>query len=241
MKPPSPCTGSSTAHATDSGSTLALEQALQPGDRVVLGDPAERVRGGCAVDLGRERAEALLVGHDLRGHRHRQERPAVEGVVEDDHGGPAGRGARDLDGVLDRLGAAVDQDRLLLVAAARRELGEPAAHVDVRLVHADHEALVQVPVDLGVHGLDDRMRRMAEVRAADPAGEVDVLVPVDVPDARTLGARDDERRSGDALGDVPLAGLPDARCRRLFLQRHGRKTLVHRSIRCARTAPWPSG
>ena len=38
----------------------------------------------------------------------------------------------------------VEEHRLLVVAAARRELGQPAADLDVRLVHADHEALVQV-------------------------------------------------------------------------------------------------
>ena len=65
---------------------------------------------------------------------------------------PAGRpvAARDLDRVLDRLRARVDEQRALLVAAAGRELREPPADLDVRLVHPDHEALVQVAVDLFV-------------------------------------------------------------------------------------------
>ena len=189
---------------------VALEEVLQRGDRVVLGDAAERIRRGRAVDLGRERAEALLVRHDLRGHRHREQRAAVEGVVEDDDRGPPGRDARDLDGVLDRLGARVQQDRLLVVATAGRELGEPAADLDVRLVHPDHEALVQVLVDLGVDRLDDGRQRVAEVGAAEAAGEVDVLAPVGVPDARALGAGDDERGRGDAAGDVALAAFLDA-------------------------------
>ena len=65
---------------------IALEEMLQRGDRVVLGDAAERVGSGRPVDLGRERAEALLVRHDLGGHRHREQRAPVERVVEDDHG-----------------------------------------------------------------------------------------------------------------------------------------------------------
>ena len=90
----------------------------------------------------------------------------MEGVVEDDDRRSAGGGARDLDRVLDRLGAGVDEQGLLLVAAARRELGEPPADVDVRLVHADHEALVQVAVDLLVDGRDGGGQAVAGVLAA---------------------------------------------------------------------------
>ncbi len=46
----------------------------------------------------------------------------------------------------------------------------------------DHRALVQVAVDLLVHRLHDRGQRVADVRAADAPGEVDVLAAVDVPD-----------------------------------------------------------
>ena len=134
----------------------------------------------------------------------------MEGAVEDDHRGSPGRDACDLDGVLDRFGPAVQQHRLLVVAAARRELGQAAAHLDVGLVHPDHEALVQVAVDLGVNRVDDRRERVPEVRAAEAAGEVDVLASVGVPDPRSLRAADDERRRRDATRDVPLAGLLNA-------------------------------
>ena len=60
-----------------------------------------------------------------------------------------------------------------------------------------------------------------------PAGEVDVLAAVDVPDARALGAGDDERGRRDAAGDVPLAGLLDALGRAAFLQRHGRSDCIN--------------
>ena len=153
----------------------------------------------------------------------------MEGVVEDDDRRPSGRDAGDLDGVLDRLGARVQEHRLLVGATAGRELGEPAADVDVRLVHPDHEALVQVPVDLRVDRLDDGGQRVAEVRAAEPAGEVDVLAPVGVPDPRALGARDDERRRRDAAGDVALAALLDAVGRAAFVNATVRATVYSHS------------
>ena len=146
----------------------------------------------------------------------------MERVVEDDHRRPAGRDARDLDGVLDRLRAAVQEQRLLVRAAARRQLGEPPAHLDVRLVHPDHEALVQVAVDLFVHRVDDGRQRVPEIGAPDPAGEVDVLAAVDVPDPRSLGAVDDDRRGRDPPRDVALAGLLDALGALSLLQRHGK-------------------
>src|SRR5712691_280324 len=184
------------------GVDVLLEQQLEPADRVVRRDTAVRVRRRRAIDLARERTEALLVRDDLRRHRHRQAGAAVERVIEDDHSGPPGRSARNLDGVLDRFGAGVHEERLRLTVAGPR-LVEQLAHLDVRLVHPDHEALMQITVDL----LADRRRReaVAGVLAAEAAREVDVLAAVDVPDACAFGTSDDERGRGHAAGDIALA------------------------------------
>ena len=251
-KPPSPCTGSSTAHATDSGSTSPLKSSFKRCDRVVRGHAAIGIRGRCAVHLGRERPEALLVRDDLRGHRHGEQRPAVERVVEDDHGRAAGRDARDLDRVLDRLGARVQEQRLLICTPTRRQLGESPTHFDVRLVHADHCALVQITIDLLVHRFDDGRERVADVGTTDPAGEVDVLTSVDVPDAGSFGAVDEDRLGRDPASDVALPRLLEAPCGCPFLQRHGKGDCIRRSreepggvnrapIRWPTPAPWPSG
>ena len=69
---------------------LGLEELLQAGDRIIRRDPAIRIRHRSAIHLGGERAEARLVRLHLGGHGHRQQRPAVEGIVEDDHGRTAG-------------------------------------------------------------------------------------------------------------------------------------------------------
>src|SRR5262249_1661945 len=118
----------------------------------------------------------------------------------------AGRDTGDLHRVLDRLGARVHEQRLLLASAARRDLAEPPADLDVRLVHADHRALVEVAVDLLVHPLHYGPQRVPGVRAADAAGEGDVLGAVDVPDPRALGALDVDRRGREAADDVALPG-----------------------------------
>ena len=187
---------------------VLLKQPVQGGDRVVGRDAAIEVRRGRPVDLAREGSEALLVRDDLRRHRHRQARAAVERVVEDDYGGSPGGGACDLHRVLDGFGPGV-QEHGLGLTVARPRLVEQLADLDVGLVHPDHEALVQIAVDL----LVDRRRgeAVARVLAAESAGEVDVLAAVHVPDARAFRTGDDERCGRDPTRDVAVAIREDAR------------------------------
>ena len=80
------------------------------------------------------------------------------GVVERDDGLLAGVGAGDLDGVLDRLGAGVEQRDALRVVA-RGQPVELLADVDVPLVRGDREAGVGELGDLRGDGLDDARGR----------------------------------------------------------------------------------
>src|SRR5581483_7044747 len=137
------------------------------------------------VDLAGEGAEAALVD-DLARHREREQRPPVEGVLEDDDATAPRRGACDLHRVLDPLRAGVEEDAALLLARARRQLGEPPADLDVRLVDAHHEALVQVAVELVADRGRDRAEAVARVLARDPAREVEVPAAVGVPDPSAL-------------------------------------------------------
>ena len=181
---------------------VLLEQELEAVQRVLGRDAAVRIRRGRAVHVRRERAEALLVD-ELRRHRHRQVRAAVERAVEDDDAGAAGRRAGDLDRVLDRLGAGVDEQRLRR-GVAGPELVELLGDRDVGLVGADHEALVEEAVDLLVHRPDDGRVAVAEVLAGDAAREIDVLAALGVPDPGAPGARDDEVGGRDASRHVSL-------------------------------------
>ena len=215
MNPPSPWTGSTTTQPTSCSARSDFDSA----ERVVRRDAAVGVRAGRAVDLGRERAEAALVVLFVR-HRHREQRPAVEGVLEDDDAGLLCRRARDLDRVLDGLGAGVQEQALLVAAPARRELAQAAADVDVRLVQPDHEALVEVAVDLLVDRGHRGREPVARVLAAEPAGEVDVDLAVDVLDLGPFGTGDDDRRRGDPARHVSLARGDHALRGRALLDRH---------------------
>ena len=147
--------------------------------------------------------------------------------------------------------------------AARRELGEPAADLHVRLVHADHEALVEVAVDLRVDGVDDGRQVVAEVRAADarrrnrctrdrrrprsgrlrPASTTSagVEMPRATYRARASWTRSVALRSctdtGDATVYAAFRQVRNAQCGGRACAAPGGR----RPIRCRRAAPWPSG
>jgi hypothetical protein len=160
----------------------------------------------------------------------------VKAVLEHHDRWPPGCRAGDLDRVLDRLGAGIDEDRLLLLTRAGRVLGEPAADLDVGLVGADHEALVQEAVDLLVDRHHHRREPVARVLAGDPAGEIEVERPVGRLDVRAFGARDDEAGRRDAARDEALARFEDVVDRRALAERHAAILSRH-----GREAQWTGG
>ena len=128
------------------------------------------------------------------GERERHHRAAVESVFEGDDPRALCVGAGDLDCVLDGFGAAVHEQRFLRKLAGRdfvHALGEP----DVTFVGRDLHAGVQEVVELSVHGGDYRLLAMADIEAADAAGEIDVAVAVDVFEPGVFGFRYIHRRA----------------------------------------------
>ena len=184
------------------GGDLRDERALERRERVCGARAAVLVRERHAVDLGRERPEPRLVRVGLRGQGEREQRPAVEAALEGDHAGPPGVGARELDRVLDGLGARVEE-RGLGRAGHRRELESRSASVDVDLVRDDREVGVREARELLLRRRDDLRVRVADVQAADAAGEVDERVAVDVG-----------QRGAPALRERRRAGTPRAGPRR---------------------------
>ena len=156
-----------------------------------------------AVGFRRERAEARLVGVSLRREAEREQRAAVEGSLEGDHRRALRGGARELDRVLDRLGARVEECCTLL-ARDRRQLEQPLGKADVVLVRDDREIGVREAFRLLADRLHHAGMRMADVHAADASGEVDERVPVDVGQGGAPPLGDHEREiDGERLRDDP--------------------------------------
>ena len=132
----------------------------------------EGVRVGCVMHVGGEGPKAELVGHRLEGHRHREVGAPVVGVVEHADPGPTGVLSRDLDGVLDGLGAGVEQ-HALLGEVAGGVLGEQFGHAHVRLVGRDRE---------------HRVGELGELRlaAATTASSVWPMVMTPMPEPRSM-------------------------------------------------------
>ena len=107
------------------GADLLVQHVDGPGRGLLAGEAVpERVGHRRPVDLAGERARTRACRACSSRHRHREVGAAVVGVVEDRHRVPAGGHAGDLHGVLDRLGAGVEQRRLL--RRGRRGSARPA-------------------------------------------------------------------------------------------------------------------
>jgi hypothetical protein len=212
------------------GRDLGHQGALERGERLDGVRAAVPLGERHAVDLRRERAEPGLVRVRLRGERERQERAAVEAALEGDHCGPLGVRARELDRVLDRLGARVEERRPGR-PRDRSKRAEALRQRDVDLVRDDGEVGVAEVRKLLLGGLDDPRVRVADVEAADAAGEVDERVAVDVGQGRPAALRGhdgqvDRQRLGDHLllarEDLPGPGPRDFRAQLDRLRRRHR-------------------
>ena len=128
----------------------------------------------------------------LRGQRHGHVRTAVERALVGDHRRAARGRLGDLDGVLDGLGAAVEE-RGLRRPADGQPLAQLLGELDVGVVRHDREVGVEEARDLCLDGARDGGVRVPDGKAADAAGEVDERVAVDVGDERALGALDEDR------------------------------------------------
>ncbi len=156
-------------HLQGPGGGLLPQQATVP----------ERIGHRRPVDLAGEGPEALLVRHVLRRHRHGQVGPAVVGVIENDHRRPPRGNPGDLHRVLHRLGAGVEQRRLLGVLTGGHG-GQLLAHPDVPLVRRDHEAGVAECRDLMLHGRHHPWCRVPDTGHGNSGTQIDQRVAVHV-------------------------------------------------------------
>ncbi len=139
-----------------------------------------------------------------------EQRATVERALERDHRRTLRVRARELDRVLDRFRAGVEERRLR-GAGERRDREQPLGERDVHLVRDDREVGVEEARGLLLHGLDDVRMRVADVQAADAAGEVEERVAVDVGQRRAPRALGDDDRQvhRERIGDDALLPLED--------------------------------
>ena len=117
----------------------------------------------------------------------------MESPLEGDHGRASGVQSRELDRVLDRLRARVEE-RGTGLGGDRDERAEALRELDVRLVGDDGVVRVDEPLGLVDDRVDDPRMCVTGVDDADTAGEVDEDVAVDVRDRRVLGGRGEDRQ-----------------------------------------------
>ena len=119
----------------------------------------------------------------------------MKAVLETDHSLTAGEGAGHLDRVLNRLGAAVQQESALRMAAGS-DLVEPFGQGDVGLVCGDRKAYVSKTVQLGPDGRNNRRVPVPGIDHADPAAEIDQPVAVSIGDDRSVRLHYSNRGDG---------------------------------------------
>ena len=201
---PSPRIGSITIAATLSAATCvtkARRSALSADSTSIPGTRADTGRGRPPART----AEPRLVRMRLRRHRHREQRAAVERAFEGDHGRPLRVRAGELDRVLDRLGAGVEE-RGLRRRPGSASLDQALGELDVAsygMIVVGVRSARAAPAPPRLPGM-----RVADVEAADAAGEVDERVAVDVGEGR---ARSRRRRSGGRARAAPRRRAPCAR------------------------------
>ena len=182
-----------------------LEHPVELGERILGGDIPIGIRRGRAIHLGGERPHAALVD-ELGGQRQSQQRATVKAAVKRDHSVAIGRIPGDLDRVFDRFGSRVHQQRLLGVCPGR-VLAQQLAHVDIRGVAGDREAGVQQGIGLVLDRGHDSVGGMPQVDHPDAAGEVQILLAVDIRELGAVGTLSEDRLDRDALSDVPVTLL----------------------------------
>ena len=195
---------------------------------------AERVGHRRPVDLAGERPEAVLVGHVLGGHRHRQVGAAVVGVVEDRRPRRGRCATRAIFTAFSTASAPELNSADCFVVVARGELGQRLADVDVAVVRRDHEAGVgERARPAPAPGADHRAARVADAGHRDAGAEVDQRVAVDVDEHAAAGGR---RRRPAAWCRRPSATCrPASRVQRRATRGPGISVTRRRS--CGRSGP----
>ncbi len=102
-------------------------------------------------------------------------------ILEGNHGGALGVGARNLDGVFHGFRAGIDEHRFLGPADGSQGI-QFFGEGDIGLVGSHAKAEMQETVHLIVNGLRHQRVAVADIQAPNATGKIEVAIPVDVFD-----------------------------------------------------------
>jgi hypothetical protein len=130
----------------------------------------------------------------------------VKGAIERDDRRSARRGASDLDSVLHGFGAG-RREKGFHWPVAPNQTAEPLSQTDIRFVHHHLKARVHVSIELVLDGRNNPRVVVPNIDDANAGREVEIFLPVGVPDLATLRAHGEDGVGGcHPCGDPFIAG-----------------------------------
>lgn len=131
--------------------------------------------------LRRKRSEAGFVRYYLAGKRQRHHRPAMKAARKRDNSVAPGKLPRDLNRVLNGLGARCQEDGFL-GRIARRDVVDACRECDIHVVGRDLETGVAETLQLGSDGGDDSGMIVARIANGDAGSKIDVTASLYIPE-----------------------------------------------------------
>src|SRR5436190_1734286 len=136
---------------------------------------------------------------------------AVECIFECDHSRALGVGARNFDRILNRLCPAVYK-HCFLRESTRRDLVHAFSQAHVAFIRSHLHAGMQEAIQLFFYRIHNFMAAVSNIQAANPSGEIEVAVAVDVLEPGIFGFRDINGRAvreaaGHGFGAALREGL----------------------------------
>src|SRR5439155_18122610 len=168
-----------------------------------------RIRVRRMKDAWQQRRKPSALDRLAGGQGEGPEGAPVEGVVEGADVCPPCRVTPQLDRGLDRLRARIAKVDLLGLSTGR-QLGQPLRHPDIGRVEEIRERKMDEPVYLGCNRADHVLVTMSGGADRDASREVQVAVPVHIPDVAT-GSMVHYQRIGLRRGrsDIPFISSQD--------------------------------
>src|ERR1700687_3691609 len=160
--------------------------------RTFLG--AIRISERNAIHIAGERLKARFVGMGLAGERHGQQCAAMESVLEANYRRALGISPRDLDRVLHRFRAGIEDDRFLGSLSGGKRV-QFFRQRDIAFVRSHREAEVQVLLELFPQCRHHARRAVADVETTNPAGKIEIAIAVHILERRAFRGRHENGRA----------------------------------------------